>query len=296
MKELEIPKSNSFWAQYRNITKKEVKIQMRYPIAFFSAFIQNFLIILIFTFVAKLFVGTPGSEDGTSRVTQDLLSTYMVLGLMTYLFFGSALRSLGMSLRNEQNTGTLETMFLYPIDHLANLLAKTTWTSFLNFFVTIFGAIVLSFLSGSILFVFPNFIYGFFLFLLYLLQIYGFAFFLAGLNLRLKESIEPLTNFIQFFLLIISAIFFPFSALGPIVIVSYFIPFSYIIDLVRTTTLNTPPELATIAMNNLGLGNEVIVIQWLLVLIFTILLPILGYKYFIKTINDSRFAGTISDY
>ncbi|OLS21245.1 MAG: hypothetical protein HeimC3_36660 [Candidatus Heimdallarchaeota archaeon LC_3] len=288
-----LPTPNSFWSQYINITKKEIKIQIRYPIAFISSFIQIFMIILVFTFAAQVFI-RQGNQDGL--VTSDSLSTYMILGLMGYLFFGDALNTLGLSLRNEQTTGTLETLFLYPVNHIANLLAKTTWATFLNIFLTIFGFIVLESLTGTIQIKFPEIIYGLGIFLLYLVQIYGFAFFLSGLNLRLKESVLPLINFLQFFMLIVAAFFFPYSALGPLVIVSFLIPFSYTIDLMRTIIFGTQPELATIIMDNFGLGIEVIILQWFIVIVFTFLLPILGYKYFIKTINDGRASGSLSDY
>ncbi|MFW9928438.1 MAG: ABC transporter permease [Candidatus Thorarchaeota archaeon] len=289
-------KPNSFFQQYKALAKKEIKIQLRYPIAFISQFIQIFLIILVFTFTAKVFINPESSTNSEHVLTASTLSTYMLFGLMAFLFFSDALYALGMSLRQEQTTGTLETIFLYPMNYLANLLAKITWSTFINIVLTFFGFITLNYLTGTVELAFPEFLYGLVIFIFYLLQVYGFSFFLAGLSLKLKESIEPIVNFSQFLFLILSAFFFPFSTLGPIVIISFFIPFSYAIDLMRTTVFGTNPELASILSKSIGYLNELIILEWLIVLFFMILLPILGYKYFKRTVDQGRFSGTLSDY
>lgn len=286
-------KPSSFWHQFYALTKKEIKISLRYPVSYLSSFLQIFIMIALFTIVAKLFLNPLGNNDGFTTTT---LATYMFWGLLEFMFFSNSLYTLGLSLRLEQTTGTLETIFLYPINHLANLLAKTTWGVFSNFIFGIFGFFALELVTGSIIVQFPEFFYALVIFLCFLVQIYGVAFFIAGLSIKLKESIEPIVNFGQFVIMLICSIFFPFSVLGPVVFFSYLIPMSYCIDLLRSTIFNSPPELAMIFAQFFGLTSYVVEFEWVIMLFFTIFLPLFGYWYFIHTIKAGRSTGTLSDY
>src|SRR3990172_5687845 len=196
----------SFWQQYVGLTIKEVRIQLRYPLSYISWFITIFLMIALFTITAKLFIDP---DDTSGTLTTGRLATYIFWGFLAMSFFGDALFTLGSSLRNEQQTGTLETLFLYPMNHLANLLAKISFATFSNVFFSFIGYGAIVYLTGAVQLeplALPFFV-------CYLAQIYGLSFLLAGLSLKLKESIEPIVGFMQFAFMIFGGFFFPFAVL-----------------------------------------------------------------------------------
>ena len=219
----------------------------------------------------------------------------MFWGFMAFNFFGQTLFSLGKSLRLEQQTGTLETLFLLPLNQLANLLAKISWGVFINVFIGIFGFFVIDFLTGAVLVSFPAILFTLLAFFCFFLQINGLAFLIAGLSIRLKDSIEPIVNFGEFFLMIFCSFFFPFSVLGPFIGLSLIFPMSYSMDILRATVFQTTPELAHYVMS-FGFGSQVVSLEWIYMILTAILLPIIGYEYYLHTINAGRKAGNLSDY
>lgn len=292
----ESTKESSFFTQYRSLVKKEFMIQLRYPISFISSFIMIFFIIAIFTMVAKLFISPSAtSSNSSSAFSNANLATYMFWGLLAYNLLSQILYSLGKSLRSEQETGTLETLFLFPMNQLANLLAKISWGIFINVVIGIFGFFAIELLTGIILIQFPAIFFALFAFLCFFLQIIGFSFLLAGLSVQMKESVEPLINFSEFFFMIFCSFFFPFAVLGPLVIFSFFLPMSFSIDLLRSTIFHTTPELASMLIAH-GLNASTILLEWIYSLLTAIILPIIGYKYFMYSIYKGRLTGNLSDY
>lgn len=288
-----IPKPSSFLSQFLALSIKEFRIQKRYPVNLISIFIMNFFIISVFTVVMQLFID-PTSNSKNS--IQSNIANYMFWGFLCFNLLQNALFSIGNSLRFEQQIGTLETLFLYPLNQLANLLSKIIVGFFINLIAGVFGFFLIEYLTGSMLFS-NSFMYGFVLYVFVACQIYGIAFFVAGLSIKLKESIQPMINFGQFVVMIFSSLFVPFSALGPFVIISYVIPISFTIDILRSVLFSQNPELSVIFFNITNLSLEsIIIIQWLIVVILSFLLPVGGYKYFIRTIHKGRINGDLTDY
>src|SRR3990172_6545857 len=116
----------------------------------------------------------------------------------------------------------------------------------------------------------------------------GIGFFFAGVTIKLKESAQLLVSGLQFFFFIFSAQFFPFSVLPAPVrdYVSRWLPVSYAVDLFRTTLLGVPPEL---------LPNDV-ALEYLIVIGFAIVSPILGYLGYRAIEDRARKAGTLGEY
>ena len=175
-------------------------------------------------------------------------------------------------------------------------MGKISRETHVNFLFGIFGFFALELVTGNIIVQFPTFFYAFMIFLCFVAQIYGVAFFIAGLSIQLKESIEPIVNFGQFVIMLICSIFFPFSVLGPVVFFSYLLPMSYCIDLLRSIIFGQSPELATIFAHFFGITTNIIPLEWVLMLFFTLFLPLFGYWYFLHTIKVGRSTGTLSDY
>jgi ABC-2 type transport system permease protein len=207
----------------------------------------------------------------------------MFYSFILFIFFSTALWDIGNSLREEQHQGTLESLFMSPISYFSTLvsriLSNVLWTSF---------NVVVAFLFMSTVFgklPFENAFLGFVVLILSLFVCFGFAFGFAGLALRYKESMNTLTNFLQFFFMIFCAMFFPFSALPEIILyISRLIPLSYCVDLFRSTLIGVSPELLPYEL------------EFLVVTFFAIVLPILGIIFFRKTVERAKKEGNLAEY
>ena len=147
---------------------------------------------------------------------------------------------------------------------------------------------MVSVITGS--FQIANILPGLVIFVLAASAAFGFGFMLAGLSIRLKEAINSWINLIQFGMMIFCAMFFPFSALGPLKYVSYLIPLSYYVDLFRSTLMGFPagfPELFPM---------ELIWIEWAIAIFFAIVAPVVGYWMYKKQIDRAKIKGNLAAY
>lgn len=263
-----------WWNQFWSMSKKEFTVLTRYKFSFILSFFQIFFIMFLFT-AAALLLSPPDKADYGLGI--------MYYSFVLFIFLSTALWDIGNSLREEQYQGTLESLFMTPISYFSTLVsrifANVVWTS-LNVIVTFF---FMSIVFGKL--PVTNLGLGIIILILSLLVCFGFSFGFAGLALRYKESMNTLTNFIQFIFMIVCAMFFPFSALPEIVlIISRVIPLSYCVDLFRTTMIGAAPELLSFEL------------EFFIVIISAILLPIFGILFFRRTVEKARREGNLAEY
>ena len=261
------------------MSKKVVVEYSRYPVAFIALFVQVFLIILLFIITAFAFA-TPGT--GTGQV--QLFAGMMAYGFVTNILLSFTLWEVGFSIREEQVRGTLEALYLSPTNKFSNLLSRVfavlSWTALM----CVMGLLLVSTVVGGL----PvhNVGLGLFVLLMATLGFLGIGFIFAGVTIRLKETAQTLVNGLQFFFMIFSAQFFPFSVLpGPVRdYISRWLPVSYAVDLFRTTLLGIPPELAD--------AN----VELVIVIAFGLLSPLIGYWYYNRVDHKARSEGTLGEY
>ncbi|MHA1443563.1 MAG: ABC transporter permease [Candidatus Hodarchaeales archaeon] len=264
----------SWGSQFIAMTKKEFTVLTRYKFSFILSNLQVMVIMFIFTAAAIILTPPEMESYGVGL---------MFYSFILFIFFSTALWDIGNSLREEQHQGTLESLFMSPISYFSTLvsriLSNVLWTSF---------NVVVAFLFMSTVFgklPFENAFLGFVVLILSLFVCFGFAFGFAGLALRYKESMNTLTNFLQFFFMIFCAMFFPFSALPEILLyISRLIPLSYCVDLFRSTLIGVSPELLPYEL------------EFLVVTFFAIVLPILGIIFFRKTVERAKKEGNLAEY
>ena len=113
----------------------------------------------------------------------------------------------------------------------------------------------------------------------------GLGIVVAAYALVAKESVDSVANFLQYGLLMLCAMPFPFSALpGPVLAISRLIPLSYSVDLFRSTLLGRAPELAPA------------VAEWPVVAAFGVLMPVLGYWLYGLAEHRARERGSLGEY
>lgn len=263
-----------WWNQFWSMTKKEFIVLTRYKFSFILSFFQVFFIMFIFTVAALVLTPPDKASYGVGL---------MFYSFILFMFLSTALWDIGNSLREEQYQGTLESLFMAPISYFSTLVsrifANLVWTG-LNVIVTFF---FMSLVFGRLPLV--NLGLGIVILLFSLLVCFGFAFGLAGLALKYKESMNTLTNFLQFLLMIVCAMFFPFSALPEFIqAISRLVPLSYCVDLFRSTMIGVAPELLPFEL------------ELAIVVISAILLPLLGILYFRRTVRSAKQEGNLAEY
>ncbi|MFX0115572.1 MAG: ABC transporter permease [Candidatus Hodarchaeota archaeon] len=269
---------------FRAQIKKQFTVMKRYPVSFITSFAMVFIILMIFILAATLF--TPKDATGDAGIKSAVIAGTMFYGFCLFMFVSDSFWTIGTSIRMEQYQGTLESLFLTPANKLTDLVSRISiivvWTG-LNTLAALF---LIDFVIADI--PLENVTEGLIVLILTLSGAFGIGFCMAGLGVYLKESSELLANMLQFFLLILCAMFFPFSVLpDPILWISRMIPLSYGVDLFRSTMMGFPsgyPELASAQT------------EWFIVTIFGIFMPILGFLFFRWSVSRKRASTGLSDY
>lgn len=267
---------STFWAMVR----KELIIMSRYPVNFVASFGQVFLTVAVFSLAASMFYrgGEMTGMEGKAGVG--------IYGLVLFMFIGDTLWSIGYSVRWEQTQGTLEQLYLSPASKFASLASRVINTLLWTGLLSIASAVIMSsMLGGTPL---KNPLLGFYILVFSLSGTFGIGFAFAALTLVIKETASTLANVLQFVFLILCANFFPFSALPPfLLVISRLIPLAYGVDAFRSALMGFPdgfPELAPIEI-------EVVIVT-----LFGLLMPFVGYWLYRAAERYSRRTGSLSEY
>jgi ABC-type multidrug transport system permease subunit len=187
---------------FRAQIKKQFIVMKRYPIAFITSFAMVFIILMVFILAATLFTPKGAGDD---------------VGIKSGVIAGK---------------GTLESLFLTPANKFTDLASRISIIIFWTGLNTVLALLLIDYIIADI--PFANFETALVVLIFTLLGTFGIGFFMAGLGIGLKESSELLANMLQFFVLILCAMFFPFSVLPePVLMISRLIPLSYGVDLFR---------------------------------------------------------------
>lgn len=194
----------------------------------------------------------------------------------------SGIWSFGMSIRREQQTGTLEALFTTNASRailFSGGLCVRTMTMFMGifymyvFFIAIFRVELMLFNPIGVL---ASLVTG-------LVAALGFGLIYGSLVLRFK-NVGPLNNVIQFILLGICGVFVPVTSLpGPLRLISYTLPFTYVADLVRHHALKTEPLLP-------------LVLEWALLFTQTAIMLTLGLSMLKQVEHRMKRTGGLGTY
>lgn len=266
------------------VANKEWTIFRRYPtwIAAFLFWPVMFPLAAIMT--ARALGGPSGTGFGAFAQlagTPDYVA-YIALGNTVYMWMNITLWGVGLTLRNEQMRGTLESNWLCPVwrismvvgqslQHLATSLVFLAIT-FVEFWL-VFGVQIV---RGHI---------GLALLVLALLVpcIYGIGIVFGSLVLRFKEP-NAMVFLVRGLVMIFCGVSYPLAVLpGWMQTVAQYIPLTYAIQGIRDIGLRG----ATLA----ELGPTLTPLAW-----FAVLLPLLGFVTFTVTERRARRTGALGQY
>ncbi|MEW5988371.1 MAG: ABC transporter permease [Chloroflexota bacterium] len=263
------------------MVRKEFLIMLRYPVEFVASFGQVFLIVVVLTLAGLMFV--PGGAAGSDTSNTAGLVVY---GFILFIFLSDTLWTIGYNVRREQKQGTLEQLYLSPASKFASLASRVTITLFWTGLLSIASAWLMTLLLGRL--PFANVPLGGYILLMALLGTFGTGFAFAALTLRVRETAQTLANLSQFVFMILCAPFFPFASLPPFLQgLARAIPLSYGVDAFRSTLMGYAagfPELAPIE------------VELVIVTVFGLLMPFIGYRLYQREENRARWRGSLSEY
>ncbi len=265
-----------FWA----MVVKELIILTRYPVGFIASFGQIFLMVAIFVLAGLTFSdrGAAGAFGTAAGV--------VIYGFVIFMFMSDTLWIIGYNVRREQVQGTLEQLYLSPASKFASLVARVAHLVLWTGLMSLAGVLLMAAMLGALPFENPWF--GFYLLGMTLAGTFGLGFAFAALTLYLREAAQSMANLLQFALLILCANFFPFAALPPALRgISRVLPLAYGVDAFRSTMMGYPsgfPELASIQ------------VETVIVTLFGLLMPVVGYGFYRYAEHQARLRGTLSKY
>jgi ABC-2 type transport system permease protein len=277
--------SNS-WSTFLAMSRKELLLIARYPVNFIASFGQVFLIVAIFTLGSRTFTANltgSGVEvlPGTSNP-----AGVVVYGFILFMFLSDTLWTIGYNVRHEQVQGTLEQLYLSPASKFASLVSRVANTLLWTGLLTFAASVLMVVMFGRLPFENPGL--GAYLLVMNLAGTFGLGFAFAALTLRIRETANTMANLLQFVFLILCANFFPFSALPPAVLaVSKLIPLAYGVDAFRSTLMGYPPGFPELAP---------IEVEIVIVTVFGIIMPVLGYYLYRRAEDHARRTGSLSSF
>lgn len=264
------------------MVKKQLITMTRYPVNFITSFAQMFIIILLFTFATLMF--SPGGHQlgGAGGTTGGI----MMYGFVLFMFLSDTLWTIGYNIRWEQYQGTLESLYLTPASKFASLVSRVTvslvWTGLNLIAAMLFVQVTLGRLP------FRHLGLAAYLLVMSLAGTFGFGFAFAAYTLEVKESAQLTANFLQFALMALCAMFFPFSTLPAFVsAISRLIPLSYAVDAFRSTLMGYPPGFPEL----LPIEQEIVIVT-----LFGLLMPLLGYGLYKAAEYKGRKDGSLAEF
>ncbi|MCD6563972.1 MAG: ABC transporter permease [Thermoproteales archaeon] len=201
------------------------KIYFRYTAWFIADLITTPIWILVFLLPILMFLP---KEQWNNPTTINFFFWAMVM----WDIVGAGLWSFGQAIRREQQTGTLEFLFLTNANRII-MFTRSIFTRGLELTIMFAYMVIVFKLLFGVDIILRNILGVIFILTLGLLIAMGFGEIYGALVLRFK-NIGPVTNILEFVILGISGIFFPISRLpDQIRLISLLSPFTYIAEMTR---------------------------------------------------------------
>jgi ABC-2 type transport system permease protein len=261
-----------FWSSFRAMLKQQFLLLTRYPINLVANFLLVLVMVIVVTLVITLFA-PPSMAPRFRGIT--------LYGFVIYIFLTHTIWTVGFSIQKEKVEGTLTGLYLSPASRFSMLLARSlvalSWTAIAG---TI-GLMVAQAFTGPLVFHQPWLALG--ILLLTISGFIGLGFAIAGFTLRFGETVELAANVLEFGLMGLCAVFFPFSVLpATLQNIARAIPLSYSVDAFRTVSMGlAQPEL-------LPLRTELIIVA-----ITGVLGPPVGYLIYLINEKNLRQQGAL---
>lgn len=260
------------------VARKELLSARRYPLQLVNEVMQPLYQFLLPSLLLGLTFYVGGRAIGLeASVGTDDLPGYLFLGTVVGGLVGAAFWDMAFGLKREMDAGTLEPTWLTPTRPETTVFGRAISGLILSAFasvilvsvaVIVFGANF----GGALVAALPAM-------LLASISMIGVGYLVASAVLMIREPnfMVDATNFI---FAMLSGVAFPITVL-PVFIqpISYLLPTTYAVDLLRHYALGTRPLLAP-------------VLEWLALAGFAVVTVVIGRAVFLRTEHRMRVLGT----
>jgi ABC-2 type transport system permease protein len=230
-------------------------------------------------FVPVILGQTIAGEDAgiyfTAYAGMPNFAGFLLIGGGAFLLVTRALWGFGHWLRQETQTGTLESLYLTPAS-MATILAGVALAFMLYSAVFFIGAMIVGTLLFQVVFQTGNLLMALLFLIVGLPPLYGLALLYGALVLRLKET-DAFLQIAQWLATLLIGIYFPITLLPvTLQIAGYLFAPAWLTQGLRSSLLGTPyftgsgwKDLAVLA-------------------VFSVVVPIVAYGVFVKTEKNLR--------
>lgn len=263
------------------VSMKAIRYYVRYPGGFFLYLAMPFLFTMLIFGMGGFIGGNQATAYFAARTGTNNVLIYEILGSSVWMTSWVVVEDVGVSLRNEQMTGTLEQNFLAPVNRFTFLiglsLADVVITAGIFFIVV--GLTVLIIMPAG----FVSLIQAYLLLLLGLVPLFGIGFLFAGFVVRFKEP-YTFVQIVNLLFAVLTGTYYPVTVLPYWVqSVSKILPQTYVISDMRQIML------ANTKLVDLYGGIFVL-------LALALAYPIVGYAVFKHLERKASITGDFSKY
>lgn len=252
---------------------------LRFPAEFAASHAQLFLIALTWSLIGLLF-----APDGAALEMRADANGLVVYGFIWIIYLADTLWSIGYYLRPVRAKRLPRLPYITPAVKFADLTSKVTITLFWTGLFSFGAAALMNVVLGE--FPFENGLLGLFILVMTLSGTFGSGLAAVALTQQFKETVRTALYVLQIALVLLCAPFVPFAALpAPLQTAARLIPISYGLDAFRSTLMGYPngfPELASFE------------VELIIVILFGITMPCLGFWLFQRAENRARIRGKLS--
>jgi len=263
------------------IFRKDLQVFLSYPLNVIMRLVEPVMWLTPVYFMARSFQ-VDGVNIGLRAYTgtSDFIA-YLVLGSLISSYVSAVAWGMGFALKNEMDTGVLESNWLTPVPVLVQLIGRSCFSIFLTTLNTLGVGLAIWLLFG---FSFVGSIGPALLVLLPLIvALYGFGFGLAGVVL-LTNNANNIIDIVSNNITKLSGSEFPVTVLPrPLLAISLALPLTYAYDAIRGHLLHTETLLP--------FGTELLILVACMFVFFT-----LGYLVFRRIERRCRSIGTLSQH
>ena len=260
------------------VTAKDWRQYWRYPLNAVSHVLQPIVWLTPIYFMGAAF-SVNGKALGFAGYsgTTDYIS-FILIGTVLSNFINSVFWGMGYALKNDMDSGVLESNWLAPIQRPILLIGHTLT----NLFVTTMTSLIMLAI-GALLFGFQvngNTLTAVLIAIPMLLGLYGFGFMFAAIVMVMREA-NTLTDVGSFLVQIFSGADFPVTVLPKWLLpIALILPLTYGFDAVRGVLINTTTLLP-------------IVLEYVVMLIFMAAMIVIGLAAFRRLERYVRQRGTL---
>jgi len=221
----------------RTVFLARIRIISRYKGAIFMEALLPIVFAAMPVLLGTAFAGPNAAQNFQLNTGTANYKLYMLLGAATFTVVSLMLWLIGYWVRREQETGTLESLYLAPASRFWILTGVTSYA-----FVRAFAAFLIAIALGSVIFQVNPFENGVGVALLFLalglLPLWGLAFMFGAFIMKIKEA-DSVIQVLQWVLAFLIGVFYPLSLLPPFMqTIAGLFPPTVMTDGIRAAILN----------------------------------------------------------